>query len=92
MAICIVNLAKLVVVASPEAFLHCRICCSLLSRVFTSWVGCTVGKDADEETGGGDGVSSAVATTEPSELAQEQPASAVEVSQFPTVKYRVIAK
>ncbi|CAN0529427.1 unnamed protein product, partial [Ectocarpus sp. 12 AP-2014] len=39
---------------------------------------CTVGKDADEETGGGDGVSPAAATAEPSELAQQQPASAVE--------------
>ncbi|CAM9337704.1 unnamed protein product [Ectocarpus fasciculatus] len=51
----------------------------LLERVFTSWVGCTNGKNADEETGGGDGVSSAAATTELSELAQEQPASAVEM-------------
>lgn len=53
---------------------------------------CTVGKDADEETGGGDGVSSAAATAEPSELAQKQPASAVEVSQLPIVQYGVLAK
>lgn len=60
--------------------------------MFTSWAECTVGKDADEETGGGDGVSSAAATTDPSELAQEQPASAVEVSQLDTVIYGVIPK
>ncbi|CAM9116310.1 unnamed protein product [Ectocarpus sp. 4 AP-2014] len=50
----------------------------LLERVFTSWMECTVGIDADEETRG-DSVSSAAATAKPSELAQEQPASAVEM-------------